>query len=119
MHERGAVAIQTPHTCVRLGEGDAIPALISALNDPEPVVRTAVIAAMGRIQDRQATCALISCLKDTDDRVRIGAAEVLGKLGDSRAIKPLEALEQDPFSDVREAAEMAVSRIQKKTNSAR
>jgi HEAT repeat protein len=56
---------------------------------------------------------------DTDDRVRIGAAEVLGKLGDPRAIEPLGALEQDPFSDVRDAAENAVVRLMKKRSTSR
>jgi HEAT repeat protein len=46
--------------------------------------------------------------------VRIGTAEVLGKLGDSRVLPHLKAMEHDPFSEVREAAEVAVLRIRKK-----
>ena len=43
--------------------------------------------------------------------IRIGAAEVLGSLKDRRATEPLKKLLDDPFSQVREAAEMAILHI--------
>jgi HEAT repeat protein len=57
--------------------------------------------------------AVIRLLKDKEIEVRIGAALVLGRLGDRRAALPLKHLLDDPFSEVREAAEAALLRIEK------
>jgi len=97
----------------RLGDSSAVPALISSLDDPDPMVREAAIAAIGRIKDLGAVIPLINCLNDKEITVRIGAAEVLGKLGDKRAVGPLTKIrDTDVFSEVREAAEAAVRKIQ-------
>ena len=85
-----------------------------ALKDNDPQVRAAAIDAIGKIKDRDAVDPLIRCLNDREVIIRIGAAEVLGKLGDRRVRGPLKALEDDPSSEVREAMEMALKRIQVK-----
>jgi len=87
----------------------AVPALIEALTDSE-----SGCAGRGSLFSRAAERPagdppLARCLEDTDDRIRAGAAEVLGKLGDPRAAGPLERVARnDPFSDVRDAAERAL-----------
>ena len=63
------------------------------------------------IKDRASVDALIPCLGDKVMEIRIGAAQVLGKLGDRRAIGPLKILEEDPFTDVRDAAVEAIRRL--------
>jgi HEAT repeat protein len=79
-------------------------------------VLAAAIAAIGTIKDRDAVIPLINCLNDKEIPVRIGAAEVLGKLGDKRAVGPLTKIrENDVFSEVREAAEVALKKIQART----
>jgi HEAT repeat protein len=97
----------------RLGDSSAVPALISSLDDPDPIVRAAAIAAIGKIKDRDAVLPLINCLHDKEILIRIGAAEVLGKIGDKRAVGPLKKIcDTDIYSEVREAAEAAIKRIQ-------
>jgi len=116
-------ALADPHPGVRsdivqalgkLRDSSAMGGLIASLKDTDSNVRAAAIDAIGKIKDRDAVDPLIHCLFDTEVIIRIGAAEVLGKLGDRRAIGPLKDLEQDPFSDVRKAAETAVRKIQAK-----
>jgi HEAT repeat protein len=95
----------------RLGDSSAVPALISSLDDPDPMVRVAAIAAIGTIKDRDTVIPLIKCLHDKEISIRIGAAEILGKLGDKRA--PLTKIrDHDIYSEVREAAEVALKKIQ-------
>jgi HEAT repeat protein len=97
----------------RLGDSSAVPALIASLDDPDPMVRAAAIAALGTIKDRDAVIPLISCLNDKEISIRIGAAEVLGKLGDKRAVGPLTKIrDHDIYSEVREAVEVALKKIQ-------
>jgi HEAT repeat protein len=100
----------------RLKDSSALPALIASLDDPDPKVRASAIAAIGTIKDRDAVIPLINCLNDKEIPVRIGAAEVLGRLGDNRAVRPLTKIhENDVFSEVREAAEVALKKIQART----
>jgi HEAT repeat protein len=66
---------------------------------------------MGRIGDPSCTGALIRCLQDPSTMIRIGGCEVLGKLRAREAVPALEFLLSDPFSDVRESAGQALSRI--------
>ena len=54
---------------------------------------------------------LIRCLQDKEINIRIGAAEVLGSLKDRRATGPLKNSLNDPFSQVREAAEIAIRQL--------
>ncbi len=124
---RSPVIKKRREAAVALGKSanlSAIPSLVEALadthpgvrfaslDDPDPVVRAAAIAAIGTIKDRDAVYPLIHCLDDKEMRVRIGAAEVLGKLGDKRAVEPLTKIrDNDLFSEVREAAETALRKI--------
>jgi HEAT repeat protein len=57
--------------------------------------------------------ALIEALKDKSDQVRVSAAIALGSFGDQAtdAIPALQALQRDPDAKVREAAGIALSRI--------
>ena len=80
------------------------------------MVRAAAITAIGTIKDRDAVIPLINCLHDKEISIRIGAAEVLGKLGDKRALEPLKKIRNnDLYSEVREAAETALKKIQART----
>jgi HEAT repeat protein len=118
-------ALNDPHPGVRcevvqalghLGDSAAVPFLVAALRDAEPEIRAAAIAALGKIRDPAAVDPLVLCLGDKDLAVRIGAVEVLGKLGNYRVLPRIEAMEQDRFSEVRDAAGVAIARIRKKKN---
>jgi len=93
-----------------------VPGISGALADPDPVVRAAALAALGRIGDPAACGAVLGALKDPDMTVRIGAATVLGQLRCRSAAGPLADLQKnDPFTDVREAAGRALARIPGRT----
>ena len=66
----------------------AVPALIAALREPEPV-RLSAARALGRIRDSRAVPALIVLLKDDYPEIREAAAYALGEINDRRAIQPL------------------------------
>jgi HEAT repeat protein len=68
----------------------AVPPLINALKEPEPV-RLSAARALGKIRDPRAVPALIVLLKDDYPEIREAAARALGELNDSRAIQPLLA----------------------------
>ncbi len=60
----------------------AIPALVQAVNDPDPRVRTQAICTLGILQETACTTLLIQKLKtDNDADVRRAAAVVLGGFG--------------------------------------
>jgi bilin biosynthesis PecE protein len=82
--------------------------------DTEQDARLAAMVALGRIKDRSAVPPLIACLHDRDMRIRVGAIETLAATGDPRAIDPIRTMLQDRFSDVREAAQRAITKLAKK-----
>lgn len=97
------------YTLGRIGDAEAVDALLSVLNDPD--VRLSAISALGRIGDVRAVEPLISALKVNNPRVRKRAANALGEIGDERAIEPLKAVLKDEDFLVREEAREALHRI--------
>ncbi len=70
---------------------DAYPALLAALDDPDPNVRQGAIAALGELGDRQALPLFRkSLLSDPNVGVRTEAAYRLGKLGDPTDLHSLQ-----------------------------
>ena len=67
----------------------AIPGLIAALKDRDPLVRTGAAEALKGMPDPQAIQSLIRALRDSDTSVRRAAAEGLGLIGDRAAVRPL------------------------------
>jgi HEAT repeat protein len=82
----------------------AVPALITALKDPDVEVRRAAARSLSNLGDRRAVLPLIEALRDGDAEVRSSAAEGLGELEDARAIPGLSVLLKDSSKDVRHAA---------------
>ena len=77
----------------------ALATLVTALQDPAPLVRMAGCQALARTGDPQALVPLIRTLRsDSDVDVRIAAARALGAFADPRAIAALGELltDQDP-----------------------
>ncbi len=70
----------------RIGE-NAVPTLISTLNDPNPRVRAEAARALARIgpEAKEAVPALVARLDDPDDDVRQAAARALGQVGPAAA----------------------------------
>lgn len=95
------------------GNTQAVPLLIKHLNDKEMGVRVNVAKALGRLKDKSAVKPLIQALRtDEAPGVRWSASEALGLLGDIQAIDALNQATKDTDSDVRKAANTALSKLQ-------
>lgn len=81
----------------RLGEERALPALLEAVTDSDPRVRSRVVRALGRLADPRSVDALASRLDDPDPSVRRGAARALGEVRTEAALDALvpAALDDD------------------------
>jgi HEAT repeat protein len=86
-------------------------ALLGALEDPDPSVRTAAAAAAGQVRLAEAAPVLMDWLDDPDADVRAAAARALGPIGDSRSIPSLVRILGDNQSDVRRAGVMALATL--------
>lgn len=96
----------------------AVPAVLSALNDPDGDVRRAAVASLRLIQpqakpSKELIQAIVADLTDPDDNVRLNAVRTLGKIGTaaSAALPALQPLLNDPDKDVRRAAGEAVLKL--------
>jgi hypothetical protein len=108
--------------CQALGQLDwkevkgALPDLVRALKDEDPVVRREVVDTLARISARSEflLSALIGALRDEDDIVGTKAALALGMLGGgSPMVAPaLVDTLTDSNLDVREAASTALSALE-------
>jgi bilin biosynthesis protein len=89
--------------------------LVSALTDPEALIRTEAAAALGQVNYPPAIPHLILAIQDTDLDVRKAAISSLGKIGDRSALEPLQALLNDPQEVVRILAKLAIAQIERHT----
>lgn len=88
---------------------EALPALISALQDPKSsYVRTGAARAIGELGLPAARTNLILALSDSESYVRSAAAEALGKLGEPGAIPYLQKKLDDYNEWVRNSAALAL-----------
>ena len=87
--------------------------LVSALTDPEALIRTEAAAALGQVNYPPAVPHLILALQDSDLDVRKAAINSLGKIGDRSALEPLQALLTDEQEVVRVLAKLAIAQIER------
>ena len=88
-----------------LKDKEAVPPLIKALKDRDPLVRAGAAEALKGIPDPRAAVSLIAVLREKDSTARRAAAEALGKIGDRAAVHPLvRALRHHDFRTRRWAA---------------
>jgi HEAT repeat protein len=95
----------------RVGDEKALRELIGFLSHDEPVVRLRArlsIYAVGR----QAIPLLLQTLDSPDSKLRAESALILGALKADVAREKLASLLKDPDPQVREAAQMALSRLE-------
>jgi HEAT repeat protein len=109
-----AVADQAVRQFVMMGE-PAVPALIAAVKDPEPRVRTAAASALWGLgpKARTAVTALAETLADADDGVRLAAVMALEAVGPDAApaVPALARAVRDRNGNVRLWAAKALGRI--------
>ena len=92
----------------KLGEPNAIPALVNALSDENPEVRIRACAALGTLEHPQAVEALIGLLDDSRGRVRLAAANALATIGSDRALNALLNMLSDENSEIRRISVVAL-----------
>lgn len=95
-----------------LGDAEAVPTLIEALNDREWRVRTAAARALERLTDTRAVFPLCRLLDDPKAEVRCAAIQSLDTLGDPQVTASLIiALEREQDSEARRLIARALGNI--------
>ncbi len=94
-----------------LGNTEAIPSLVDALEDAEVEVRCAVCKALGQLKNEQAIKPLVTALKDKKAVVRQAVSNALGQIGSAQAVKSLITALNDKDANVREEAARALGQI--------
>lgn len=89
--------------------------LVSALTDPEPLIRTEAAAALGQVNYPPALPHLILASQDADLDVRKAAINSLGKMGDRTALEALQTLLNDPQEVIRVLAKLAIAQIDRQS----
>jgi beta-lactamase regulating signal transducer with metallopeptidase domain len=90
----------------------AVPQLISLLNDSDRWTRMAAARALGELHDTRATDGLVATLSDADWQVRELSAWALSEMKDTRAVDALcQALLTDLQAEVRRTAAEALGEI--------
>lgn len=94
-----------------LKDPSALPALVSAVKDPSPLVRREAVLALLVIGPAGAEDALLSALGDADGDVRYGAADALARVPGEKVTRALEAaLARETNPTVRFALDGALER---------
>src|SRR5208282_1701203 len=73
----------------KMGDSEAIPALMEALADSEGALRIDIVTALGQIGDGRAVTALIGLCALNDEGLRRAIVEAFGAIGDERAVRPM------------------------------
>ncbi len=93
----------------------ALNAILRALNDSSPMVRSEAAAALGKLSNATVVPQLAAVLTDKDRGVRKTAAMALMKIGDEGAIAPLKtALNKETDDTIQPAFKLAISQLEKK-----
>lgn len=112
---RCAVVGAIAHVAQEQSDEKSCNVLVSALTDPEAVIRTEAASALGQLNYPPAIPQLILALQDPDVEVRKAAVSSLGKVGDRSVIEPLQAALQDPAAVVQTLAKLAIAQIERQS----
>lgn len=104
----GAIA----HVAQEQSDEKSCGVLVSALTDPEPIIRADAASAFGQVNYPPAIPHLVLAIHDPDIEVRKAAVSSLGKLGNPSEIEVLQAALQDPENVVQILAKLAIAQIQ-------
>ncbi len=110
---RCAVIGALGHVAQEQSDERSLNLLVSALTDPEPLIRTEAAAALGQVHYPPAIPHLILAMQDADLDVRKAAINSLGKMGDPLAMEPLKAALEDEQNVIRTLAKLAIAQIER------
>jgi bilin biosynthesis protein len=88
--------------------------LISALTDPEAIMRSEAASGLGQITHTASIPHLILACRDSNVDVRKAAVSALGKVGDQAAIEPLKTAMNDPENVVQVLAKVALAQLERR-----
>jgi bilin biosynthesis protein len=106
----GAIA----HVAQEQGDPQSCNVIVSALTDPEAMIRAEAASALGQLDYAPAIPHLILALKDNDGEVRKAAVTTLGKTGDRTIITNLQAAMNDEVEVVRTLAKLAIVQVERR-----
>ncbi|HEY9797045.1 MAG TPA: HEAT repeat domain-containing protein [Leptolyngbyaceae cyanobacterium] len=110
-HSKSDVRSRAAWALGKIGNAQAVDALIAALNDSKSNVRRQAAEALGKIGNAQAVDALIAALNHFDCDVRSTAVWVLGEMDNAQAVEALIAALNHFDCNVREVAAEALGKI--------
>jgi bilin biosynthesis protein len=108
---RCAVIGALGHVAQEQSDEKSCSVLVSALTDPEAIIRTEAAAALGQVDYAAAIPHLILALQDSELDVRKAAINSLGKIGDRTVLDSLQPLLDDQQEVVRVLAKLAIAQI--------
>jgi bilin biosynthesis protein len=85
--------------------------LVSALTDPEAIIRAEAATALAQVNYPPALTHLILALQDVDLDVRKAAVNSLGKMGNALALEALQNLLDDREQVIKVLAKIAIAQI--------
>jgi hypothetical protein len=88
---------------------------LPACCEPDPVIRSIAVFALGQTGEERALRPLLAALHDTDDVVRENAVHALSTIGDQRSVVPLITLLDDRNEWVRAGSAWALVEIGRST----
>jgi bilin biosynthesis protein len=106
----GAIA----HVAQEQGDPQSSNVIVSALTDPEAVIRAEAASALGQLDYAPAIPHLILALRDSDLEVRKAAVTTLGKTGDRTIITNLQEAMNDSVEVVRTLAKLAIVQVERR-----
>jgi bilin biosynthesis protein len=108
---RCAVIGAIGHVAQEQSDAKSCNLLVSALTDPEPIIRAEAATALAQVNYPPAVPHLILALQDIDLDVRKASVNSLGKMGNPIAIAPLQALLDDQQQVIKVLAKLAIAQI--------
>jgi HEAT repeat protein len=111
--ERAVLRMAALDALAAVGDGGGLPAVIAAVSDPDPNVRSSAIAALGPFEGEEVDRAVLEAFRDSYYRARLGAAQASrrGKLEAAVPYLKLRA-ERDEVPQVRDEAIRALGAIE-------
>jgi HEAT repeat protein len=111
--ERATLRMAALDALAAVGDDGGLPAVIAAVSDPDPNVRSSAIAALGPFEGEEVDRAVLEAFRDSYYRARLGAAQAArrGKLEAAVPYLKFRA-ERDEIPQVRDEAIRALGAIE-------